>query len=257
MIRSGLVSITFRPLSVQRLIALCVEAGLEGVEWGGDVHVPPGDVALAQRVGQQTRAAGLACAAYGSYYRVGVTDPAVFDGVLASAQGLETGIIRVWVGKGGSADTDAETRQRVVDDALRISDMAERAGIVLACEWHANTLTDEASSAEAFFDAVDRPAMRTYWQPHQRMAYDDCLVDMDTALPRLVGTHVYEWDQQTVERHPLARGEEKWLGYLRKIKGQLGEADAFALLEFVRGDEPAQLIEDAATLRRWLNVVNA
>ena len=40
MIESGLVSITFRKLTVEKIIELVKEAGLQGIEWGGDVHVP-------------------------------------------------------------------------------------------------------------------------------------------------------------------------------------------------------------------------
>lgn len=42
-VKTGLVSVTFRQKSVEEIAALTAEAGLSGVEWGGDVHVPPGD----------------------------------------------------------------------------------------------------------------------------------------------------------------------------------------------------------------------
>jgi hypothetical protein len=44
MIQTGLVSITFRQLSPPAIIDLVRQAGLEGIEWGGDVHVPHGDL---------------------------------------------------------------------------------------------------------------------------------------------------------------------------------------------------------------------
>ena len=83
----GLVSITFRPLSPQELIKLVAEAGLKAIEWGGDIHVPHGDVSRAQEVGRQTTEAGLSVAAYGSYYRLGVSEAAglAFEQVLDSA----------------------------------------------------------------------------------------------------------------------------------------------------------------------------
>jgi 3-dehydroshikimate dehydratase len=46
----GLVSISFRPLSVEELIRLVTDVGLEGIEWGGDKHVPHGDLDTARRV---------------------------------------------------------------------------------------------------------------------------------------------------------------------------------------------------------------
>ena len=74
MIRGGLVSITFRKLNSREIVDLMTRTNLVGIEWGGDVHVPHGEIALARDVAQMTRDAGLLVAAYGSYYRVGVSE---------------------------------------------------------------------------------------------------------------------------------------------------------------------------------------
>ena len=100
--KPGLVSISFRKLSWQDTLSLAKTAGLEAIEWGGDVHVPHGDVALAREVGEATRAAGLEVAAYGSYYRLGEPAPD-FSDVLASAKALGAPIIRIWAGSYGPA----------------------------------------------------------------------------------------------------------------------------------------------------------
>jgi 3-dehydroshikimate dehydratase len=59
MIRTGLLSVTFRQLVVEDIIPLVVQAGLDGIEWGGDIHVPHGEVKRAEVVGRLTRDAGL------------------------------------------------------------------------------------------------------------------------------------------------------------------------------------------------------
>lgn len=69
--RLGLCSVTLRHLDVAGVLAAAVEAGLECVEWGADIHVPAGDEAAAARVRAATEEAGLAVASYGSYYRAG------------------------------------------------------------------------------------------------------------------------------------------------------------------------------------------
>ena len=66
---TGLLSVTFRSLPFERIIDLTVQAGLDGIEWGGDVHVPPGELKLAERIGQAARGAGLVNFSYGSYWR--------------------------------------------------------------------------------------------------------------------------------------------------------------------------------------------
>ena len=44
MYKTGLVSISFRSLSVDEIIDLVKDAGLEAIEWGRDVHAPCDDV---------------------------------------------------------------------------------------------------------------------------------------------------------------------------------------------------------------------
>lgn len=249
MMRPGLTSITFRKLPVQEVVRLAAAAKLEGIEWGGDVHVPAGDLAAARRAAALTRDAGLVVSSYGSYYRAGHEAPNVFPRVLETAVALGAPIIRIWAGRVGSAQADQTHRDRVADDGRRAAELAAKAGLRLACEWHGNTLMDTAVSATVLFAAVAHPAFQTYWQPHQRMAFDDCLRDMDAALPRLAGIHVFHWDKQTVARLPLQDGEIVWRPYLAKA-AQAGSI--FALLEFVLNDDPQQMLRDTAALRSWL-----
>ena len=123
MIRSALVSITFRKLSPAEIIGLVKQAGLDGIEWGGDVHVPHGDVARAGEVRRMTEDAGLQVSAYGSYYRVGHEEPCPFEQIVETAVALGAPDIRVWAGKQGSEASDAAYRNLVVDTSRRIADL--------------------------------------------------------------------------------------------------------------------------------------
>src|SRR6185312_7605034 len=107
MISPGLVSITFRALTPAEVIALVRQAGLRGIEWGGDIHVPHGDAGRAREVRGLTQGAGLQVAAYGSYYKAGVSEDAglAFGRVLETAVTLGAPVIRVWAGGAGSAAT--------------------------------------------------------------------------------------------------------------------------------------------------------
>ena len=57
--KQGLVSVTFRSLSVKEIIRLARDNGLEYIEWGGPPHVPMGNVKLARRVKRLMHGAGL------------------------------------------------------------------------------------------------------------------------------------------------------------------------------------------------------
>src|SRR4051812_49693737 len=106
-LRTGLVSVTFRALGPQQVVELVRQANLDAIEWGGDIHVPHGDTARAREVRTMTLDAGLAVAAYGSYYRAAVSDAdgLPFARVLETAVALEAPTIRVWAGNKASADS--------------------------------------------------------------------------------------------------------------------------------------------------------
>lgn len=252
MIRPGLVSITFRKLSPRQIVDLVVQAGLDAIEWGGDVHAPHGDMAAARTVAQMTLDAGLAMPTYGSYYRVGHPGDVAFEDVLASASALGTPEIRVWAGKVGSAEADAVYWDGVVADSRRIVDLAATEGIGIAYEFHGNTLTDTATSARRLLEAVDRPSLRSLWQPPKGSTVEQNRAEIDTIAPWLSHIHTFSWrmeEGQTI-RLPLADYTKEWKEYLARIDGLGG--DRYALIEFVRNDDPAQFLADAATLRGWL-----
>ena len=249
-IRSGLVSVTFRALAPQAIVDLCARAGVAGIEWGGDVHVPHGDLAQARRVRQMTEDAGLTVASYGSYYRVGWGEPCPFETVLETAQALGAPMIRVWAGKKGSVDANADERDLVVRDSLRCADLAAQEGIGLAYEWHVGTLTDTNESARWLLDRVAGASIKSYWQPplHTTPAYN--LAGLDIVQRCLGNVHVYQWHMDSAERMPLLAGESVWMPYLAKIAAIPG--DRFAMLEFVKDDEPDNFVKDSATLKEWL-----
>ena len=90
----GLVSISFRDRSPEEIASAVRRAGLDAVEWGGDVHVPHGDTATAEKV--RAISDGLALPEYGSYYRIGQSEAALFDAALASA---DCAILSYWTGR--------------------------------------------------------------------------------------------------------------------------------------------------------------
>lgn len=252
MILPGLVSITFRKLSPQQIVDLVVQAGLDAIEWGGDVHAPHGDTATAREIAQMTADAGLAMPTYGSYYRVNHPQDVAFEDVLASAVALGTPEIRVWAGKVGSAVADAAYWDGVVADSRHIADLAAGEGIGIAYEFHGNTLTDSAASARRLLEAVERPTLRSLWQPPKGSTVEENRAGIDAIAPWLSHIHTFSWrieEGQTI-RLPLVDYALQWKEYLARIDALDGKR--YALLEFVRNDDPAQFLADAATLRGWL-----
>ena len=253
MISPGLVSITFRQLSPVENVALVHQAGLRGIEWGGDIHVPHGNVGRAREVRELTQEAGLTVAAYGSYYRAGASEAAglPFASVLDSAIELGAPLIRVWAGTVGSATDSSGQRAAVVDDLRRIAALAGTARVGISLEFHNGTLTDNAPSTVQLLAEVDHPNLSTYWQPTLEQDTAAGLRDLRSLLARLTHVHVFHWRQGSTDRLPLADGAVRWRNFLDLALTAPG--DRYAMLEFVEGDAPENFLRDAATLKSWLN----
>lgn len=247
--KTGLVSVTFRQLTPEEIIALVANAGLDGIEWGGDIHVPPGDLDNARAVGEETRRQGLAVAAYGSYCRLTEEERAAGlpEAVVEAARALGAPLIRVWAGATGSAQASQQAFDAVAANARRMAEMASAHGIRVAFEYHGNTLTDTAQSARRLLEAVAHPNMGSLWQPPVGMFIDECLEGIAQIEPYLQNMHAFTW--RGGDRLPLAEGEEAWRLYLDRLATRPGEH--YALLEFVAGDHPEQFLRDAQTLRQW------
>jgi sugar phosphate isomerase/epimerase len=252
MLIPGLVSISFRQLDPQEIVRLVAQAHLEAIEWGGDVHVPPGDVNRARDVGRWTRNAGLMVSAYGSYYRLADErkEAAPFEQVLASAVALGAPTIRVWAGGKASADCPPTDRQRIIEDALRIADLAARSGITISLEYHGGTLTDTRESAHALLKELTHPNLEFLWQPSNGEPVEACTARLLDVLPRLRNVHVFHWWPTAADRHPLIHGADRWHTYIEIVRETKKSVDF--LLEFVVDNSPAQFLEDAATLRMLL-----
>lgn len=261
---SGLVSITFRAESPRSIIEACRSAGLIAIEWGGDVHVPPGDLETAGTVGAATREAGLRLAAYGSYYRFeDVTgsrpghEPAA---VLDTAEALGAGVVRTWAGRRGSAETPLEERAAIVAGARALGERAAGRGLVIAFEYHRNTLTDTAESARTLLDEIAHPAVRSLWQPPVGWDTDATESSLWSIFPYLSHIHCFTWGPGgSADRRPLAEGTEAWLRYLRTAVSHEASTrhELPVLLEFVPGDDLSVLRREAQTLRGWLAEVEA
>ena len=252
MIRSGLASVTFRKLECVAVARLAREAGLPGIEWIGDAHVPAGDLRRAREAAAASADNGLAIAGYGSYFRAGEkrADLPEFPLVLESAVALGAPVIRVWAGLRPSAEADAAYRAGVVKELVEAGERALAAGVKLALEYHARTLTDTDASALALALELAGTNVDFYWQPPNHNVADN-LATLRQLEPRLVNLHVFHWQASATgqDRRPLAEGIAEWPHYFAALNPS---RDHFALLEFVRGDQPEQLLADAATLNFWL-----
>lgn len=242
MFLKGLTSVTFRKLSCEKIIAIAAENKLDGIEWGGDVHIVPGNLERAEQVGRLTREAGLRVFSYGSYFNLR-EDRENFKKVCETACALEAPIIRVWAGSKRSAETSQDEKNELAENFAAVCAMAEEYSIKVATEFHKNTYTDTAGSCRSLLEAAGAENAATYWQPVRKASEE--MEDLDLILPYITNVHVFHWNLKG-KRYPLKKGKSVWSEYAKILDRSPGEH--CAIMEFVKNDSPKQFAKDAKTL---------
>ena len=243
--KTSLTSVTFRKKSVEEIVDLVAKAGIDAIEWGGDVHVPPTDPAAAQKALALCQEKGIEISAYGSYYRCEEGED--FAPVLNAALILGVKIIRVWAGRLGSAVCPAETREKLNKKLAEAVAMAAEKGVIVATEYHPNTLTDDLDSALQML--ADVPGLYTYWQPATSIprepGYDT--MALEKLGKKVVNVHVFHRNDQN-QKVPLSEGFDKWVEHFRDLN-KFCDVRA-AAIEFVKDDTSEQFLDDAETLKK-------
>lgn len=241
MIQKGLVSISFRGNTVDEILDVCVKSGLTVIEWGSDVHAPVGDLERAREVGAKTRAAGLSCAAYGAYYKIGC-DMTDFEDYAKTAQALGTDVIRIWGGWHGSAEITPEAREKLVEETKEICRIGREYGMTLAFECHHGTITDDPAYALDFIRDVGADNLKMYWQPNQFKTFEENLAAAKMLKPCVVNVHVFHWDAEN--RYSMEEGVAEW----RQYTAVFADGDHAFMLEFMPDNDIASLPREAAVL---------
>jgi sugar phosphate isomerase/epimerase len=244
---AGLCSVTFRAFTCDDVVAAAERAQLDAIEWGADVHVPPGDTERASAVARRCADAGITIPSYGSYLLAAGVDLAPLAALLDTACALGAMTLRVWTPFG------TVERAAVVDALAATCRAAGDRGLEVGLEFHPGTLTETAAGTMTLLDDVGASNLWTYWQPPTGHVDDTrCIAELHVVLARLAHLHVFSWDASG-DRRPLAMRSALWPRVF-ELAGGAGEwpHPRVAYLEFVTGDSPGALTTDAATLLAWL-----
>jgi sugar phosphate isomerase/epimerase len=215
----GLCSVTFRSLSPQAVIELAAANGIRSIEWGADIHVPPGNLANARDVAARTAEAGLSVSSYGSYIFAPDFAPEDVTAVLETAKALGAGHIRIWPGsrKRPSADYSPGERRAATEALATVARRAHDYDITIGLEYHPNSLTDTLPSALQLMQDLPMPNLFFYWQPAPGLPLEDALTEISALGPRICHLHVFAW-LADASRLPLIGGRA-WM-HCRKATGK-------------------------------------
>ncbi len=261
MIAPGLCSITFRSLTADDVIRLACRARVDGIEWGADVHAPPGGGPTIGALAARSRDAGLEVVSYGSYLGMAPPDgpdDAAVDAVLETASALGAPMVRIWTEFGVTPASSDVERRRVTERTAELVDRIADRGMLAALEFHPATLTETAASAKRLLDALGRTGLLTHWQPDPALPPRAALGELTLVASRLAHLHVFAWGPGGIDdRHPLATGEPLWAPALALAdrEGTPIPGRRYALCEYVRDDDPEQFTADVRVLRRWLDAL--
>jgi sugar phosphate isomerase/epimerase len=193
---------------------------------------------------------GIEICAYGSYYRAG-DDLEEFMRSLETAEELGAPVMRIWCGRRGSDQADAEYRQSICENLRSICGIAAERGIDIALEFHSGTLTDDIESVRRLMaETEDIENLRFYWQPRWDWTEEERLEALKLVLPRIAYVHTFTWmHTPDIVRLELEKGAEMWKKALAVMK------DGYALIEFVMNDSDEALLDDAAALNGWISEI--
>lgn len=246
MFKTGVVSVSFRQLSVDEVISHTKEAGLSAIEWGSDVHAPYTDIERINYIAKAQKEAGLYCSSYGTYFKLGEHPVEELYGYIEAAKILGTNILRLWCGKKNYADMTAEEREFIISESKKAAKIAEEKGAVLCMECHNKSFTNKLDGALDLMKSVNSPAFRMFWQPSSRLSYEENVEYAKEIAPYTYNVHVF-YSKDGVAR-PLAEGVSDWREYLSYLDG-----NQHLLLEFM----PDRRVESLATEAKTLNEIAA
>lgn len=154
-----------RAYSIEEVVKAAAECGAQGIEWGTDFHIKTEeDARLAKKLCDGN---GIGIRSLGTYYRVGSRDYAEWERLcrLAGITGAE--YMRTWLGTKGSAETSEEEYAALVEESLRLAEIAEKYGAVIANECHHDTYNDTTESSLRYLRDT-KGKIFTYYQSWYR-----------------------------------------------------------------------------------------
>lgn len=248
MFEAGLVSVSFRGETPERILREMEKAKLKYIEWGSDIHAPYEDTERLQELAKLQEHYGVSCCAYGTYFRLCVTPTEELPKYINAAKILGTSILRIWAGNKSPWLWTQEEKARLFEQGCQAAKIAEQAGVTLCMECHRNTYTERKEAALELIKAVNSPAFTMYWQPNPSYTQDENIAYLRALRDHTTHIHAFYWVGD--DKHSLADGAKEWQAYLREFSG-----NHKVLLEFMPDDRIESLLNEAETLQQIITRV--
>ncbi len=241
----GLCSVTFRKKSVEEVVEIAKNAGMDYIEWGADVHVKT--IEDARKVKKLCSDFGIKISSYGSYFNSIESDEIKWEQICAIAKEMGASSIRIWLGKKNSEETNDDEYLALLSNTRKMCDIAGDYGLLVCPECHDNTFNNNTDAFLRLKKDLQKENFRTYFQSRYfRMEYD--LDRIDRTFDFTENVHVSYRD---LKKEQMFRKKDKnYLDtLLKKLKGK--NFGGIVMIEFVEFDSEKVFYKDAGKLKSY------
>ncbi len=239
----GLCSVTFRKKSAEEVVEIAKKAGIDYIEWGGDIHVKTTEEA--RIVKSICDNEGIKISSYGSYFNSAEYDEAQWTEICEIASIMGASSVRIWLGKKDSEETGDVEYNTLLENTKKMCDIAKKYSLLVCPECHDNTFNNNTDAFLRIQRDLQADNFRTYFQSRYcRMEYD--LDRIDRTFDFIENVHVSYRD---LKKEQKFKQKDKY--YIDKLLAKLESKgfDGIVMVEFVDFDSEAVLYKDVEKLR--------
>lgn len=241
----GLCSVTFRKKTVQEIVDIAKKAGVEYIEWGGDIHVKNLDDA--RKVKALCEDNNIKISSYGSYFNCAEYDESKWTEICQITKEMGANSVRIWLGKKDSEKTSEQEYNIILENTKKMCEIAEEFSLLVCPECHDNTFNNNTDAFLKIRRDISKDNFKTYFQSRYfRMEYD--LDRIDRTFDFIENVHVSYRD---LVKEQLLRKKDK--NYIDTLLKKLREKNfkGIVMVEFVINDSEKSFYADMEKLKNY------
>lgn len=241
----GLCSVTFRKKTVQEIVDIAKKAGVEYIEWGGDIHVKNLDDA--RKVKALCEYNNIKISSYGSYFNCAEYDESKWTKICQITKEMGANSVRIWLGKKDSEKTSEKEYNTILENTKKMCEIAEEYSLLVCPECHDNTFNNNTDAFLKIRRDISKDNFKTYFQSRYfRMEYD--LDRIDRTFDFIENVHVSYRD---LVKEQLFRKKDK--NYIDTLLKKLREKNfkGIVMVEFVINDSEKSFYADMEKLKNY------
>ncbi len=242
-LKIGVASVTFRNKTVSEVVEIAKNAGVEFIEWGGDVHVKTlDDARLAKKLCDENN---IKISSYGSYYRTGSSEVREWEDVCRIANKMGAPAVRIWLGNKNSEDFTESEYNELLEEIKILCSKAEEYNLLVCPECHDNTFNNNTEAILKLKNDLNCNSFKTYFQSrYLRFGYD--IDRIERTFDFIENFHVSYRDLKREQRF-----KKKDKNYLDKLikKFISMNFNGIVIVEFTKASKEKSFRKDVRKLR--------